>query len=413
MHIKTRILNLIKCLAFLSFAFLPALVVAQKKNVQKPINLYGASFSFRFQVSNPEELERIALVDPRFTDVANSAIHNATLFANRLIDLCDSLNFPDWLRLKLVGEIAKRASKKNNQRVFTAMILLRAMGYNAGIVLFSKQWRLAVEIDQKIFFATIFEEQKKRYAVYDINDGKLIREVGESDGFYDANENLGKSLEPLALFQDGLPILPYKPIKKVITWKFGTESYTLTYTLNENLVLYLEERPQMDVANYFNEGIPTETVKAAIEPLREIVQKKELRGRQAIAFLHAFVLNGFAYKDDMKTKRGEHTNSIYETLVSDFSDCEDRSILLAALIRGVLGFEVVAIEFPNHITLAVHFPDFVPEEQDEVYSYNGKRYLSSDPSCFGALGNANPEFKGKNPIRFIRVEPLTVFGTRQ
>lgn len=376
-----------------------------------PIELYGATFSFMFQISNLEESERIALVDPRFADIANAAIHNAMPFASRLTDLCDSLNFPDWLRLKLVGEIAKRASNKNNQKVFTAMILLRAMGYNAGIILLSRQWRLAIEIDQKIFFATLFEEQKKRYAIYDVERGELVKVAGESDGFYDANETLGKVLEPLALFQDGLPTLPYAPIQKSITWKFGIETYTLTYTLNRNMVKYLEERPQTDVATYFNESVSSDIIQAVVEPLKKIVQEKGFYARQAVAFLHAFVLNGFAYKDDMKTKRGEHTSSIHETLVSDFSDCEDRSILLAALIRGVLGLEVVALEFPNHITLAVHLPDFVPEEQDEVYRYNGKQYLSADPSCFGALGTVNPDFKGKEPIRFIHIEPLTIFKT--
>ena len=375
-----------------------------------PIELYGATFSFIFQLSNLEESERIALTDPRFTDLANAAIHHSTPFASRLIDLCDSLNFPDWLRLKLVGEIAKRASKKHNQKVFTAMILLRAMGYNAGIIVLSKQWQLAVEIDQKIFFVTLFEEQKKRYAVYDVTRGELMKSVGESDGFYDANENLGKNLEPLALFQDGFPFLPFKPITKTVTWKFENNSYTLTYTLNQNLVKYLEERPQTDVATYFNESVSREIVQAVIEPLKKIVREKQFSSRRAVAFLHAFVLNGFAYKDDAETKRGQHISSLHETLVSEYSDCEDRSILLAGLIRGVLGFEVVALEFPNHITLAVHFPDFVPEEQDEVYTYNGKRYLSADPSCFGALGNVNPDFKSKAPIRFIRVEPMTVVG---
>jgi len=378
-----------------------------------PIELYGATFSFLFQLSNLEESERIALTDPRFTDLANAAIHHSTPFASRLIDLCDSLNFPDWLRLKLVGEIAKRASKKHNQKVFTAMILLRAMGYNAGIIVLSKQWQLAVEIDQKIFFVTLFEEQKKRYAVYDVTRGELMKSVGESDGFYDANENLGRNLEPIALFQDGFPLLPFKPITKTVTWKFENNSYTLTYTLNQNLVKYLEERPQTDVATYFNESVSREVVRAVIEPLKKIVREKRFASRQAVAFLHAFVLNGFVYKDDAETKRGQHISSIHETLVSEYSDCEDRSILLAALIRGVLGFEVIALEFPNHISLAVHFPDFVPNEYDEVYTHNGKLYLSADPSCFGALGSVNPDFKGKNPIRFIRVEPLTIVGIGQ
>jgi hypothetical protein len=399
-----------KRIALLSVMFLPCLLFAQKKSAPMPIELYGATFSFIFQLSNLEESERIALTDPRFTDLANAAIHHSTPFASRLIDLCDSLNFPDWLRLKLVGEIAKRASKKHNQKVFTAMILLRAMGYNAGIIVLSKQWQLAVEIDQKIFFVTLFEEQKKRYAVYDVTRGELMKSVGESDGFYDANENLGRNLEPIALFQDGFPLLPFKPITKTVTWKFENNSYTLTYTLNQNLVKYLEERPQTDVATYFNESVSREIVQAVIEPLKKIVREKQFSSRRAVAFLHAFVLHGFAYKDDAETKRGQHISSLHETLVSEYSDCEDRSILLAGLIRGVLGFEVIALEFPNHIALAVHFPDLVPNEDDEIYTYNGKRYLSADPSCFGPLGSVNPDFKGKSPIRFIRVEPLTIVG---
>ncbi len=398
-----------KRLAILLLISLPSVLMAQKKSAPISIDVYGAKFSFIFQASNLDELERTKLVQPRFADLANDAIHNAMLFASRLIDLCDSLNFPDWLRLKLVGEIAKRVAKKNNQKVFTAMVLLRAMGYNASIILLSRQWHLAVEIDQKIFFATIFEEQKKRYAIYDIDRGELMKETGESNGFYDANEYLGRTLEPIALFQDGLPMLPYTPIKKTVTWKFDTDVYTLTYTLNQNMVKYLEERPQTDVSTYFNESISQDVVRAVIEPLKKLIEEKRFHARQALAFLHAFVLNGFAYKDDMKTKRGEHTNSVYETLASDFSDCEDRSILLSVLVRGILGFEVVALEFPNHITLAVHLPNFVPEETDEVYTYNGKRYLSADPSCFGKLGAVNPDFKGKDPIRFIRVQPLMVF----
>jgi hypothetical protein len=175
-------------------------------------------------------------------------------------------------------------------------------------------------------------------------------------------------------------------------------------------VKYLEERPQTDVATYFNESVPREIVQAVIEPLKKVVQEKRFSSRQDVAFLHAFVLHGFAYKDDAETKRGQHISSLHETLVSEYSDCEDRSILLAALIRGVLGFEVIALEFPNHISLAVHFPDFVPNEYDEVYTHNGKLYLSADPSCFGPLGSVNPDFKSKAPIRFIRVEPMTVVG---
>lgn len=403
MHVKTRIANAVLTLVWL----LPVGLFAQAQESPAPFELYGARFNFIFRLGEIEAVDRVSLVDPRFIDLATAAMHGSMPFATRLVDLCDSLNFPDWLRLRLVGEIAKRAAKKNNQRVFAAMILLRAMGYNAAIILLSKQWRLAIEIDQKIFFATIFEESKKRYAIYDIEKGELMKATGESDGFYDANENFGQNLEPLALFQDGLPNLPFKPMEKTVKWTFEGEAYSLSYALNENLARYLESRPQVDVSLYFNETVSPDIVQAVIEPLKRIIAQKGFASRRAVAFLHAFVLNGFAYKDDMQTPRGQHVNSLHETLASDFSDCEDRAILLAALIRGALGYEVVGIEFPNHISLAVHFPDFQPQEEDETYRFDGKRFLSSDPSCFGALGNVNPDFKGKAPIRFIRVAPLS------
>lgn len=390
--------------AFTALIF--SFIMAFPAFAQKRLTLYGATFSLTFQSKEAESAENISLLNPQFNSIAVKAIQNANDFAHRLATLCDSLNYTDWLRLRLVGEIAKLSFKKPKQKVFAAMTILRAMGYNAGIIVLSKKWQLAVEIDQKIFFATVFEEQNRRYCIYDIEKNKLVKETGESDGFYDANEKLREPLEPLALFQDGIPTLPIKSLKKKITWKFNNEEFALTYEVNQNLVKYLEERPQTDVAIFFNETVTSDVFKNIIEPLKKIIDERKWSRREAVAFLHSFALYGFKYQDDASTKRGEHTNSIEETLVSLASDCEDRSILLSAVIRGALGLKVIGIEFPNHITIAVNIPDLQNEPHDEMYEHKGARYLSADPSCFGDLGNVNPLFKGAPPKRIIDIAPL-------
>ena len=84
-----------------------------------------------------------------------------------------------------------------------------------------------------------------------------------------------------------------------------------------------------------------------------------------------------------------------ETLFYPYSDCEDRSILFAFLVKNLTGLKVVALHYPNHIATAVRFNDNI--EGDHIV-YRGQKYLISDPTFINAdIGMVMPKFKGVKP----------------
>ena len=68
-----------------------------------------------------------------------------------------------------------------------------------------------------------------------------------------------------------------------------------------------------------------------------------------------FVQRAFQYKVDDEQFGEERTLFANETLYYPYSDCEDRSLLYATLVRDLLGLDVVLLDYPEHIATAVKF----------------------------------------------------------
>lgn len=78
-----------------------------------------------------------------------------------------------------------------------------------------------------------------------------------------------------------------------------------------------------------------------------------------------------------------------------YSDCEDRSIFFANLVRHLLGLNVVGLDYPGHIATAVKFDTPVPGDS---ITYQNARYVICDPTYINAnLGMEMPNFKDIQP----------------
>jgi hypothetical protein len=77
------------------------------------------------------------------------------------------------------------------------------------------------------------------------------------------------------------------------------------------------------------------------------------------------------------------------------SDCEDRSILFAWLVRNLTGLDVVSLNYPGHVATAVAFKGKV--DGDSIV-YKGKRYTVADPTYMNARsGMTMPKFRAVTP----------------
>ncbi|MCK5666720.1 MAG: hypothetical protein KAI17_24690, partial [Thiotrichaceae bacterium] len=180
---------------------------------------------------------------------------------------------------------------------------------------------------------------------------------------------------------------------KHLTFRYGGKSHHLKINYDKQTVEFFRTYPQLDISMYFSSVIQPKTSKQLLERLKPLViGKSEL---DAINLLLGFVQTAFEYKTD-KAQFGEE-NYLFpeETLFYPYSDCEDRSILFAWLVKNLLGLEVIGLDYPGHIATAVRFNGKV---NGMSIRYQGRRYMITDPTFINArAGMVMPQFKKTNP----------------
>ena len=115
---------------------------------------------------------------------------------------------------------------------------------------------------------------------------------------------------------------------------------------------------------------------------------------KAASFLLALVQKGFPYKTDADQFGPGVEKYFYveEIFHYPYSDCEDRSILYAYLVKKLIGLHVVGLDYPGHIATSVEFD--VDVEGDFV-EFDGKKYIVCDPTYINApIGMSLPQVRG-------------------
>ena len=104
-----------------------------------------------------------------------------------------------------------------------------------------------------------------------------------------------------------------------------------------------------------------------------------------------FVQTAFEYKVDAEQFGYERPLFANETLYYPYSDCEDRALFFATLVRELMGLDVVLLDYPDHIATAVHFTQ---DLKGDYLMVEGKKYLICDPTYIGAnIGTCMPSYR--------------------
>jgi hypothetical protein len=195
----------------------------------------------------------------------------------------------------------------------------------------------------------------------------------------------------------GPPKITDRISSKTVSFMYRGNRYEITYEINENMIRFGELYPQTEMPVYFTSPVSEETKQTLLSGLRSVTSGME--EREAVDFLLRFVQTGFDYKTDGDQFGKEKPMFVEETLFYPYSDCEDRSVLFAYLVRELVGLEVVGLEYPGHIATAVRFSLFVPGDGIRI---DGERFVICDPTYVNAVaGMSMPMYRGKSakPIR--------------
>lgn len=363
--------------------------VQQQKGIRTRLDFYGTPITFYYDPglkrSLPYRLNQTALSN--FWSELSKSDYEPLL--EQINAQAQALQLNDWGYAVLTNRLAQKIypTSENKQALFTWFVLTKA-GFNSRIAYDERNIYLLVPSKHRLYDVSYFTFDNERYYAigFDGNSNKLGR-VYTYDGHYPgATKKLDMSMRARAAKGDNVA-------KRDLSFQYDGRQYIIEADYDKNRVDYLDTYPQLDLELYFS----SEVGEAAESPLLQQLAS-EIKGMtevDAVNFLLRFVQTALKYKTDENQFGKENYLFPEETIYYPYSDCEDRSVLFAWLVKRLLGLEVVGLNYPGHVATAVHIKQGVVG--DHVI-YNGKRFIVTDPTYINATaGMTMPEYKNSKP----------------
>ncbi len=178
------------------------------------------------------------------------------------------------------------------------------------------------------------------------------------------------------------------------SWEYGEGKYSWDLKIPESLYEYYKGLPRPPTRNYsvyVTHPMDDTYLDLLIGTMKAASSRDGLDERQTVEMVTAFV-QGLPYTEDsVTTSYDEYPRYPIETLVDNGGDCEDTSILLTSLLRG-MGYGVVMIEFPNHCAVGVKGGENV---YGTYWEFGGDKYYYIETTGTGwGIGQLPEVYKG-------------------
>lgn len=352
------------------------------------INFYGQQLTVfydpKLQVSVPATINKQGISDVWST--LSRADYEPLV--NQLNTIKQQQQLNDWAFAVLVDEVTQEINTTNNARTFLNWFVLIKAGYEARIAYDKATLYLLLPTRQPLYAVPYFTFDGIRF--YAVNfDGKEtnLGRVYTYDGRYPG----ATAAMDMRLTSDMLATQNEKQRK--LSFDFKGKNYTVNARYDKERVAFFNTYPQLDLDLYFTAKLADSSASSLHVQLAGHI--KDMSQLDAVNFLLRFVQTSLQYKTDDVQFGKENYLFPEETLHYRYSDCEDRSVLFAWLVRDLLGLEVVGLDFPGHVAAAVLFT--VPVSGDKV-NVNGKQFTVTDPTYINAVaGMTMPEYKKTKP----------------
>lgn len=292
------------------------------------------------------------------------------------------LSLNDWAKYLLIHKLAEEIYKdKNKANIFTWHLLAK-LGFNMKVGYNKQNIYLLSSIRHKLFQIPFFTIDSKKYYLL----SKTPQKIGT---LYTYKGNYPKANNRLS-FELTKPIKLDKNIQtKKLHFKFEGKSYSINAQYSKELVEFYNSFPQSDYNIYLDSKSSPQIDESILEDLKKYV--KNMNELKAVNFLLRFTQNSFKYKTDDAQFNKEKVMFPDETVFYPYSDCEDRSIMFATLVKNLLGLKVVALKYPNHLATAVALSS---KTSGDSFKHKGVTYTIADPTYINAnAGMTMPQYK--------------------
>jgi hypothetical protein len=300
-----------------------------------------------------------------------------------------ALQLNDWGYALLTNKLGERIypGDKNRQALFTWFVLTKA-GFKSRVAYDDRSVYLLIPSKQRMYEVTYFTFDNERYYAVSF-DGRTKKpgRVYTYDGHYPGAANkLDMTIRNRVAKGENVE-------KRDLSFDYGGKEYAIDADYEKARINYLNTYPQMDLALYFNSAVAEVAESPLLQQLANAMEG--MNETEAVNFLLRFVQTSFGYKTDDVQFGRENYLFPEETIFYPYSDCEDRSVLFAWLVRRLLSLDVVGLNYPGHVATAVRLNN---SDGGDYIIHDGKRYTVADPTFINAtVGMTMPEFKSSRP----------------
>lgn len=366
-----------------------AVMPPSSKGEQVSVDFFGRPIRFVYDAKLRQRLSRP--IDKNAISAYWSVLSRADYedLLTQLDDQKSRLLLNDWAYASLVNKLASKINTgRRNETALLSWFILTKSGYRARIAYNDSEMYLLVPSQQEMFEVSYFTFNGTRfYAVSFDNKKQKPGRVYTYDGEYPESVKAFDMRVTPAVAADE------RSERRHLSFMFEGKKYNIDVSYDQGRIQFFDSYPQLKLDLYFESGVYDATATPLQKQLAHDMQG--MSEQQAVNFLLRFVQTALQYETDEQQFGEENYLFPEETLFYPYSDCEDRAVLFAWLVRSLLKLDVVGLDYPGHVATAVHFNENV---KGDGVTYKGERYVVSDPTYINArAGMSMPQFKQYKP----------------
>lgn len=357
----------------------------------EPSHHQSSVFSFLFY-NTPCEVrlansQRFKLPDVKEKTVADTWRSLGTdLMDQTLIDcltLRDYLLLGDWGYVNLLKTMTESFFKTPcSEAVLLQMYLLTQSGYKVRLARSNNSLVLLLPFPDNVYNFRYIDRDGTKFYIMDT--------AAPTGGYYVFDFEFPKETMP-SLRQTNLPALKDNLTAARTFTSNRYLSLRVNVATNRNLIDFYNNYPVCSQWQYYVSCSLSEEVKKSLYPALQ-TQIKGLSQQEAVSVLLDFVQTAFEYQTDFEQFGYERPLFGDETFFYPYSDCEDRSILFAILVRELVGLDVVLLNYPEHLATAVKFTETQPA--GTYFELQDGNYIICDPTYIHAgIGECMPQYR--------------------
>jgi hypothetical protein len=314
----------------------------------------------------PSEINNAAIAG--FWDRMNKTDY--ALLVRRLSDLRNSMNLGDWGYYQLVKKSSEYINPDTNYSRLLTWFLMTKSGYKTRIAYYDNRIAILFPSVNKIYGLHYFLIGNVKYYAPDFLTNQIFTYEKDFPG--------ATKVLDLNLFS--APNLGNTYESKTIVFNHNDREYSVNVEYNSEVIKFYNEFPLCELKLYFDAAVSARTKESLLYAFQPILDG--LSETDAINLLLAFVQKGFVYKTDPEQFNGREKFFFpEETLFYPYSDCDDRAVLFAFLVRELTGLKVIGLAYPGHVATAVNFTG---ETNGDYVMYKDEKYIVADPTYISA-----------------------------